>query len=251
MNREIKPTIMSILVLCWVLSTTRSPAQEHHMGHTATELNKQFQKPDLDVHEFIRRFESDSREIFTQREKIVETIGLRPGMAVADIGSGTGLFAWLFAEKVGTKGKVYAVEIAPAFLKYISDQATRRGLDKVVQTVRGTQETTSLAPGSIDVAFVCATYHHFEHPGRILSSIHQSLRPGGRLVVIDFDLRKDSSDFVRERARAPREVYFREIEAVGFGRVEAKFALDLKDNFLAVFRRNDPGAGSLHRAVKK
>ena len=124
--------------------------------------------------EFIRRFETDSREIYAQRQKIVESIGLRPGMAVADIGSGTGLFAWLFAEKVGTKGKVYAVEIAPAFLKYINDQSTRRGLDKVVQTVRSTQETTNLAPGSIDVAFVCATYHHFEHPKRILSSIHQA-----------------------------------------------------------------------------
>ncbi len=111
-----------------------------------------------------------------------------------------------------------------------------------MQTVRGTQEATNLSPGSIDVAFVRATYHHFEHPNRILSSIHQSLRPGGRLVVIDFDLRKDSSDFVRQRARAPREVYFREIEAVGFGRVEAKSALDLKDNFFAVFRRNDPAA---------
>ena len=135
-------------------------------------------------------------------------------------------------------------------LKYISDQATRRGLDKVVQTVRSTQETTNLAPGSIDVAFVCATYHHFEHPKRVLSSIHQALRPGGRLVVIDFDLRKDSSDFVRERARAPREVYFREIEAVGFGRVEAKHSLDLKDNFFAVFRRNDSDARSPGPAVK-
>ncbi len=248
MNPGFKPTILLIVSLCCLLSMAQ--AQEHHKGHTATELNKQFQKPDLDVNEFIRRFETDSREIYAQRQKIVEAIGLRPGMSVADIGSGTGLFAWLFAEKVGTKGKVYAVEIAPAFLKYISYQATRRGLDKVVQTVRSTQETTNIVPGSIDVAFVCATYHHFEHPKRILSSIHQALRPGGRLVVIDFDLRKDSSDFVRERARAPREVYFREIEAVGFGRVEAKSSLDLKDNFCKVFRRIDSDAGSLGPAVK-
>jgi hypothetical protein len=86
---------------------------------------------------------------------------------------------------------------------------------EVVQTVLSTQETTNLAPSSIDVAFVCATYHHFEHPKRFLSSIHQALRARGQLVVIDFDLRKDSSDFVRERARAPKEVYFQEIEEVG------------------------------------
>ncbi len=115
MNPGFKPTILLIVSLCCLLSMAQ--AQEHHKGHTATELNKQFQKPDLDVNEFIRRFETDSREIYAQRQKIVEAIGLRPGMSVADIGSGTGLFAWLFAEKVGTKGKVYTVEIAPAFLK--------------------------------------------------------------------------------------------------------------------------------------
>jgi ubiquinone/menaquinone biosynthesis C-methylase UbiE len=202
-------------------------------------MNKQFQRPDLDVNDFIRRFETDSREIYAQRQKIVEAIGLRPGLTVADVGAGPGLFTWLFAEQVGTKGKVYAVEIAPAFIKYVNDQAKQRALGKVVQTVLSNQETTNLAAGSIDVAFVCATYHHFEHPKRILSSIHQALRAGGKLVVIDFDLRKDSSDFVRERARAPKEVYFREIEEVGFGRVETNPSLTLKDNFFAVFRRND------------
>ena len=116
-------------------------------------------------------------------------------MAVADIGAGTGLFSWMFAEKVGPKGTVYAVEIAPAFLKYIGEQARKRGLEKVVKPVRSTQDATNLAPGSIDVAFVCATYHHFEHPEKVLASIHRALRPGGRLVVIDFDLREDSSAF--------------------------------------------------------
>jgi|SRR5271157_2250154 len=182
---------------------------------------------------------------------LCEAVGLRPGMAVADIGSGTGLFTWLFAEKVGLKGTVYAVEIAPAFLKYIGDQSHKRGLERLVKTVRSTQETTNLSPGSIDVAFVCATYHHFEHPKTVLSSIHQALRPGGRLVIIDFDLRKDSSDFVRERAHAPKETYFEEIKSAGFTQVEAKPSLELKDYFFAVFRRNDLDSQSSTRAVEE
>jgi ubiquinone/menaquinone biosynthesis C-methylase UbiE len=237
MNLRIALKCLLLVPLCWLVITVN--AQEHHKGHTAAEMNKQFQKPDLDVKEFIRRFETDSRELYAQRHKIVETIGLRPGMTVADIGAGTGLFTWLIAEQVGTKGKVYAVEIAPAFIKYINDQAKKRGLGKVVQTVLSTQQTTNLAPGSIDVAFVCATYHHFEHPKRALSSIHQALRPGGQLVVIDFDLRNDSSDFVKQRARAPKEVYFEEMKSVGFTQVQMKPSLSLKDNFFAVFRRND------------
>jgi ubiquinone/menaquinone biosynthesis C-methylase UbiE len=224
-----------IVSLFWVV--TLALAQEHHKGHSAAELNKQFQDPDLNVRRFVDRFETDSREIFAQRQKIVEAVGLHPGQAVADIGAGTGLFSWMFAEKVGSKGTVYAVEIAPAFLKFIGEHVHKRGLGKVVKTVQSTQETTDLAPGSIDVAFVCATYHHFEHPGKVLASIHRSLRPGGRLVVIDFDLREDSSAFVRERARAPREVYFREIEAAGFAPIDAKPPLELKENFFAAFQR--------------
>jgi SAM-dependent methyltransferase len=215
-----------------------APAQERHKGHSAAEMNRPFQDPDLDVGKYVERFESESRDIYARRREIVEAVGLRPGMAVADIGSGTGLFAWLFAEKVGPKGTVYAVEIAPAFLKYLGDQARKRGLEDVVKPVRGTQDAANLAPGSIDVAFVCATYHHFEHPERILASIHRALRPGGRLVVIDFDLREDSGEFVREHARAPKEVYFREIQAAGFAPPEVK-PLGLKDNFFAAFRRTE------------
>ena len=228
-----------VALICW--RTMPAMAQEHYKEHTPTEMNKQFQDPKLDVQKFVQRFESESRDIFAQRRQIVEAVGLRSGMAVADIGAGTGLFTWLFAKKVGTTGTVYAVEIAPAFLKYLEEESRKRGLDKVVKTVQSSQTRTNLAAGSIDVAFVCATYHHFEHPEKVLRSIHQALRPGGQLVVIDFDLRDDSSAFVRERARAPKEVYFREIEAAGFTHLEAKHSVHLKDNFIAVFQRREPG----------
>ena len=245
-----------IMLITWCLCSlfwTVIPAlaQEDHKGHSAAELNKQFQDPNLDISRFVDRFETNSREIFAQRRKIVEAVSLHPGQTVADIGAGTGIFSWMFAEKVGPKGTVYAVEIAPAFLKYLGEQAHKRGQEKVVKPVRSTQDTTNLAPSSIDVAFVCNTYHHFEHPGKVMASIHRSLRPGGRLVIIDFDLREDSSAFVRERARAPKEVYFREIEAAGFVPIDAQPSLELKENFFAAFerRQSDPqrSAGSRKR----
>ena len=70
----------------------------------------------------------------------------------------------------------------------------------------------------------------------MLASIHRVLRPGGRLVI-DFDLRKDSSEFVKQRARAAKEVYYREITAAGFELIETKDAPEIKDNFYAEFRR--------------
>ena len=71
----------------------------------------------------------------------------------------------------------------------------------------------------------------------MLASIHRALRPGGRLVVIDFDLRKDSGEFVKQRARAAKEVYYREITAAGFELIEKKDAPAIQDNFYAEFRR--------------
>ena len=69
-------------------------------------------------------------------------------------------------------------------------------------------------------------------------------------MIVDFDLRKDSSDSVRQRARAPKEVYFQEIEAAGFGHVETKDSLSLNDNFFAVFRRTEPRSKASGPAVE-
>ena len=113
-----------------------------------------------------------------------------------------------------------------------------------MKTIGGDQEKVDLPTQSIDLAFVCATYHHLECPEKILASVHQDLRLGGRLVIVDFDLRDDSSDFVRDRVRARKEVYFREIEAAGFERVEVNESVGLKDSFFAVFRR--AGSESAH-----
>ncbi|MGA2062501.1 MAG: methyltransferase domain-containing protein [Thermoguttaceae bacterium] len=185
----------------------------------------------------MKRFEDESRDIYVKRKDITRALGLKPGDAVADIGAGTGLFTQLFAEQVGPKGNVYAVDIGPEFVKYIADQAKKLGHEQVVKTVLNTQDSAELPPASIDVAFICDTYHHFEHPEKMLASIHRALRPGGRLVIIDFDLRKDSGDFVKQRARASKEVYYREITAAGFKPIEKKDAPAVKDNFYAEFRR--------------
>src|SRR4051812_10978373 len=122
---------LSLAATYGAIATAPAQEQTKGQGHSAAEENKRFQDPGLDVGKFVERFESESREIYARRREIVEAVGLRPGMAVADIGAGTGLFAWSFAEKVGPGGTVHAVEISPAFLKYLGEEARKRGLGRV------------------------------------------------------------------------------------------------------------------------
>jgi ubiquinone/menaquinone biosynthesis C-methylase UbiE len=202
------------------------------------EINQPFQNPD--VAEYIKRFETDTREVYARREAIVRALGLKPGMVVADLGAGTGLFTRLIAERVGTGGRVYAVDIAPAFLTHIAQEARRRGHAQV-QTVRGTQDSTGLPPGAIDLVFVCDVYHHLEHPGKVLASIHRCLRPGGQLVVVDFDrVEGRSSAFVLKHVRAAKAVFVSEIEAAGFERLKTTEAPALKENFFLRFGKRAP-----------
>ena len=155
---------------------------------------------------------------------------------MADIGAGTGLFTRLFAEKVGPTGKVYAVDIAPQFLEHIAADAKKRRQAQVV-TVLGNQDSPNLPRESVDLAFLSDVYHHLEKPEKMLASIRQALRPGGRLVVIEFDrVEGRSSAFVLKHVRASQEVFRKEIEAAGFTMIPTPNPPRLKENFFLRFQ---------------
>jgi ubiquinone/menaquinone biosynthesis C-methylase UbiE len=238
----IRRYLVAIAFVCFpariaMIACAEEPAGSQTPAPYAAEMNKKFAAPDADIQEFVKRFENEARDVYLKRNDITSAVGLRPGDAVADIGAGTGLFTQLFAERVGPKGTVYAVDIGPAFVKYITEQAKKQGHEQVIKTVLNTQDSAELPADSIDVAFICDTYHHFEHPDKMLASIHRALRPGGRLIIIDFDLREDSNDSIKQRARASKDIYIKEITSAGFEQVDVKNAPPIKDNFYAEFRR--------------
>lgn len=219
-----------------------SRAAPYEGGPTSyvAEMNEKFTDPHADVQKFVKQCESESRDVYVKRHEIVRAVGLRPGDRVADIGAGTGLFTFLFAEQVGTKGTVYAVDIAPVFVKYIAEEARQRKQEGIVKPLLNTPESAELPARSIDVAFLCDTYHHFDYPEKMLASIHHAMNRDGRLVIIDFDL-SVGNEFVKKRARAPKEVYFREIAAAGFEQIDVHDTPAIKDNFYAEFRRVKDG----------
>lgn len=147
-------------------------------------VNSRF-KGDLDVDEWVARFESESREVYHNRDAIIAALHLKPGMDVADIGAGTGFYSLAFADCVEPGGHVYAVDIAKPFLEHIEAEADRRGLDNIT-TIQCPDNSTGLARGSVDAAFICDTYHHFEFPESTMTSLHRALRPGGRVYIVEF-----------------------------------------------------------------
>ncbi|AMV37173.1 class I SAM-dependent methyltransferase [Planctomyces sp. SH-PL62] len=201
-------------------------------------INDQFQKPGH-AKGFIERFESHDREVFAKRDAIVASLGLKPGMAVADVGAGSGLFTRLFAEKVGPEGRVFAVDVSKEFLRHIAAESEKNGR-KQVKTVLGSQDSTNLEANSVDLVFLSDVYHHFEDHEKMLASIRQALRPGGTLILIEFDrVEGKSSEFVLKHVRAGQAEFLREIEAAGFT-LDAKGARpQLVENFFARFHKPD------------
>jgi predicted methyltransferase len=170
--------------------------------------------------EWQRRLETEGREVYDHRREIVAAMRLQPGQAVADVGAGTGLFTRLFAAEVGPKGRVYAVDIAREFVRGNLRRAREAGFDNVVG-IESTQSETRLPATSVDVAFVCDAYHHFEQPKEMLASIRRALRPGGTLVLVDYErIPGMSEDWILRHIRAGKDDFRREIEAAGFRFVE-------------------------------
>jgi predicted methyltransferase len=209
-------------------------------------INEKFLDPALEPAEWTERFETESREIYLQRDKILAAVGLKPGMAVADVGAGTGLFTLPFAKAVGESGKVYAVELARNFLKLIRTRAERASVPNI-ETVHCTERSVALPEASIDLAFICDVYHHFEYPRDSLQSLHRALKPGGEIVLIDFiRVEGRSSDWVMGHVRAGQEVFEAEIKAAGFEKVGEVTDL-LQENYFVRFRKTEAAASDAPR----
>jgi ubiquinone/menaquinone biosynthesis C-methylase UbiE len=137
-----------------------------------------------DPKQYQQILESPDRLAALQVERVVEALGLRPGMRVADLGAGTGVFTVPLARAVGAAGKVYAIDIDTGLLAIVADKAKSEGLGNVETTVAG--PTDPRLPEPVDLVFLCDTLHHLPNQGSYVRQFAKLLRPGGRVVVIEF-----------------------------------------------------------------
>ncbi|GIX49180.1 MAG: hypothetical protein KatS3mg131_3391 [Candidatus Tectimicrobiota bacterium] len=167
----------AVLASLWFFLYAAGAWGAHHQGSAAPGFS--------DVERALRLFEDPQRETWQQPEKVIAALRLRPGDVVADIGAGTGYFARRLAAAVGPQGKVLALDIEPALVAYMQEDARRRGLPNY-EARQVAPHDPGLAPGSVDVVFLCNTYHHLEKRVAYFRALRQALKPGGRVVIIDF-----------------------------------------------------------------
>ncbi|HEX4797930.1 MAG TPA: class I SAM-dependent methyltransferase [Burkholderiales bacterium] len=227
MKRDLPGRLIVALALLWPLM----PAAQHG---ARPDINAPF-LVNPDVARWKNNLENEGREVYAKRNEILAAAGVKPGMAVADVGAGTGLFTMMFAQAVKPGGRVYAVDISQAFIEHIRQTAKAQGLDNVTGIVNdGTG--TGLPEASVDLVFISDTYHHFEHPRETLASIRKALRPGGRMVVIDFEKIPGETHKQRiDHVRADKDTAIKEIEAAGFRFLEEKKLM--RENYFVVFQR--------------
>ena len=142
-------------------------------------------------HEAAGWLDRPEREKEEQPARLLEILKPKPGEVVADVGAGSGYYTFRFAERVGPTGKVLAVDIQPEILDLIKKRMKEKKLDNV-QTILGTIKDPKLPENGVDTILLVDVYHEFDHPYEMTAAMVKGLKPGGRLVFVEFRLEDET-----------------------------------------------------------
>jgi len=156
-------------------------------------------------------FDDPKRDAWQKPHEVIQALALKPDAVIADIGSGTGYFAVRFANMV-PKGRVYGVDIEPDMVKYLAERAKREKRDNVI-SIAGAPDDPRL-PEKADLILLVDVFHHIEDRARYFSKLRASLKPGGRIAIIDFRL--DSPEGPPKAARVAPQRVAAELKDAGY-----------------------------------
>ena len=186
-----------------------------------------------DAQKWAHVFDDPSRDAWQKPHEVIAALGLPPDAVVADLGAGTGYFSVRLANML-SRGRVYAVDIEPDMVKYLGERAKREGLSNLAP-VLGKADDPRL-PEKVDLVLLVDVYHHIDDRSRYFRHLAGSLKPGGRVAIIDF--RMDAENGPPRAARiAPDEVRA-EMAAAGFAQATSGASLDfLPEQYFLIFSR--------------
>ena len=181
--------------------------------------------------------ERDSRDRDERSDRLLRALRLEPGMDVADIGAGTGFYARRIARRVMPDGKVHAVDVQPQMVAMLRKSAQQEGLDNLLP-VQGTAIDPGLEPASIDLALMVDVYHELEFPHEMLQATIHALRPGGRLVLVEYRAEDRGLDIKPLHKMSEKQIR-REVESAALRWERTASSLPLQH--LVVFRKAGVG----------
>jgi ubiquinone/menaquinone biosynthesis C-methylase UbiE len=178
------------------------------------------------------------REAEEKPDLALDLLQIRAGMVVADVGAGTGYMSLRMARRVGPTGKVYANDLQPEMLQKLRAASQREKLENV-ETVQGAEADPRLPPNTMDLVLLVDVYHEFSQPQAMLDKIRESLKPDGRLVLLEYRKEDPKVPIRPEHKMSVAEVKT-EVEAEGYklDRVIEK----LPRQHIIIFRKTAKGA---------
>jgi SAM-dependent methyltransferase len=174
-------------------------------------------------------FDDPARDAWQKPDGVIRALELAPDAVVADVGAGTGYFAVRLARAV-PKGRVYGVDAEPDMVRYLAQRAQREGFTNL--TAVAAKPTNPGIPSAVDLVILVDTYHHVSDRERYFRELKKSLKPGGRLAIIDFTL--DSPVGPPQRARLPASAVKDELARAGYA-LAAEHGF-LPNQYFLVFR---------------
>lgn len=154
-------------------------------GATLAEQGHQHERMP-NVMEYLHRLDDPERDQYQKPAQVIDALGLTPGMHVADLGAGSGYFTRRFVEAVGETGKVYVIDVEPEALKYVEHRLVQMHRPFKAEFILARPDNPKIPVESVDLIFICNTYHHLENRTEYFRNLKSSLRPGGRIAIVDF-----------------------------------------------------------------
>jgi len=165
-------------------SASRRPNSASH-GHTIARFSATTHHRFEDVARWKKIFDDPTRSGWQKPADVIAALGLKPGDAVADLGSGTGYFLPYLTRAVGAAGVVYAVDVEPNLITYLRERSEKQGWSQVVP-VLASLDNPRLPRGSLDVVLIVDTYHHLDNRRVYLRVLARALERGGRIAIVDW-----------------------------------------------------------------
>jgi SAM-dependent methyltransferase len=233
----------ALVIAGGVLATRDSVAQtasgmQHedsgsHPGHyTDGASDGAFHRSFKDAKKWAKEFDDPERDTWQKPEEILDALHLKRTSLVADIGAGTGYFSVRIAKRI-PEGKVFAADVEGDMVRYLGERARHNHLTNLVP-VQASADTPNL-PEPVDVALVVDTYHHIGNRREYFAKLKSSLRPHGRLAIVDF--RADSPNGPPPQYRLSAETVTQELNAAGYSLIETVQFLP-RQYFLIFEKRN-------------